>query len=385
LTARIVREPSSVRRQRILLRGDDLLRQSLEHDGETWSFLGGVWTQYVPKSQTAWLRLPDQMPGLFPLDPRNVGSLEQRWLFVDRLREDRVLEAGPTRTGDGQLRMSVLLEHAFDKEHAERYRCDFDPARNDLPTRIVVFRQGNGIGIVLDIAYRELIPGAAWFLEKSTLKFFGPELARSPDSEAWRQAVIVEATGEVQINGEVDDDELVVKLPEGTRVSDSVHRSIYVSGERSRPDEFTRLRVGDAAPDFEATTLEGETVRLSRLRGKVVLIHFFATWCGPCVAELPRIENEVWRRFREKGLVVLAVGREHTVAELVGFRKEHELTLPMAGDPRRETYERFAEQGVPRNYVIDARGKVVYQSVGYTDPRFNELVKSVEAATDPGD
>jgi RNA polymerase sigma factor (sigma-70 family) len=235
-TVRFVREPSSVRRERILLRGDDLLRESMEEDGQTWSFLGGVWTQYSPKAGMAWLRLPDQMPGLPPLDPRNIASLEQRWLFVDRLRDDRVLEAGPTRTGDGQLRMSVLLEHAFDKEHTERYRCEFDPARNDLPTRIVVFREGDGIGIVLDIAYQEALPGAAWFLQKATEKFFYPELARSPDSDAWRQSMIVETTEELHVNEGIADDAFLVRLPDGTRVSDSVHRSVYKSGGKPAPD-----------------------------------------------------------------------------------------------------------------------------------------------------
>jgi hypothetical protein len=128
------------------------------------------------------------MPGIPPLDPRNIASLEQRWLFVDRLRGDRVLEIGPTRTPDGQPRVAFLMEHTFDPETRERYRCEFDPARNDLPTRIALLREEDKIGIVLDITYQEVIPGTAWFLEKATCKYFYPELARSPDSEAWKQA-----------------------------------------------------------------------------------------------------------------------------------------------------------------------------------------------------
>ena len=168
-TAHFVREPFSVRRERVLLRGDDLLRESMEEDGEIWSFHDGVWTQYLPKEKMAWLRLPGQMPGISPLDPRNIASLEQRWLFVDRLREDRVLEIGPTRTLDGQPRVAALMEHTFDQGHKERYRCEFDPARNDLPTRIVFLREEDKIGIVLDIAYQEVIPGAAWFLQEGDM------------------------------------------------------------------------------------------------------------------------------------------------------------------------------------------------------------------------
>jgi hypothetical protein len=229
--AHYVRLPFSVRRERVLISGEKLLRESMDEDGEITAFEDGVWTQYVPKSKTAWLRLPEQMPGTSPLDPRNIASLDQRWRFIDRLQGDRVLDVGPSRTPDGQPRVTALMEHAFDSGGQERYRCEFDPARNDLPTRVVFLRDGNKIGIVLDITYQEVIPGTAWFLQKATTKFFGGELAVSPDSEAWRQMTIVETKGTAHVNEPLDPDAFVVKLPEGTRISDAVHLS---SEKRSR-------------------------------------------------------------------------------------------------------------------------------------------------------
>ncbi len=234
-TAHFVRQPFSVWRERVLLRGDDLLRKSMDEDGQIWAFHGGVWTQYLPKENAAWLRLPGQMPGISPLDPRNIASLEQRTLFVDRLRQDRVLEIGPTRTLDGQPRVAALMEHTFDQGPKERYRCEFDPARNDLPTRVVFLRGEDKIGIVLDIAYQEVIPGSAWFLKKATCKFFGPELARSPDSEAWRQALIVETKGKVHVNEPIAADVFAVEIPAGARVSDAVSASIDRRGEAAPP------------------------------------------------------------------------------------------------------------------------------------------------------
>jgi hypothetical protein len=136
-----------------------------------------------------------------------------------------VLAIGPSLTLDGQPRMAALMEHTFDQGHKERYRCEFDTARNDLPTRIVVFRDEDKIGIVLDITYQEVIPGTTWFLKKATLKFFLPDLARSPDSDAWRQATIVETMGQVLVNRPIPDDVFVVRTPEGTRFSDAVHSS----------------------------------------------------------------------------------------------------------------------------------------------------------------
>jgi hypothetical protein len=150
-TFHFVREPSSVRRERVLLFGEDLLREATDEDGQIWLFHGGVYTQYVPKAKKVWLRLPAQMPGIFPLDPRNIASMEHRSLFIEKLRGDRVLEIGPALTLDGQPRIAALMEHTFDQGHKERYRCEFDTARNDLPTRIVYLRDGEKIGIVLDI------------------------------------------------------------------------------------------------------------------------------------------------------------------------------------------------------------------------------------------
>jgi RNA polymerase sigma factor (sigma-70 family) len=233
--ARVVRQPSSVRRERVLLSGDDVLREAMEEDGNIWALHGGVWTQYLPKLNTAWLRLPEQMPGMPPLDPRNIASMEQRWLFVDWLRGDRILEIGPTRPPDGQPRLAALMEHAFDRENKERYRCEFDTARNDLPTRIVVLRDGDKIGIVLDIAYQEVIPGSAWFFKKATCRYFGPEFARSPDSDAWRQATTVETMGKVHVNEPIDTDVFAVKIPGDARVSDAVRSSIEKRGEGARP------------------------------------------------------------------------------------------------------------------------------------------------------
>jgi hypothetical protein len=233
-TAHFVRQPFSVRRSRVLLRGEDFLRTARDEDGdgEIWAFHNGVWTQYVPKSNAAWLRLPEQMPGLLPLDPRNIASLEQRSLFVDRLRGDRVLDIGPTRTLDGHPRVAALMEHNFGSGHRERYRCEFDIERNDLPTRIVELREEGKIGIVLDITYQEVIPGAAWFFKQATYKFFGREPARSPDSEAWQQAVIVETKGNVHVNEPIAADAFVVALPPGTRVSDATRRALQKSGEK---------------------------------------------------------------------------------------------------------------------------------------------------------
>jgi len=141
--------------------------------------------------------------------------------------------------------------------------------------------------------------------------------------------------------------------------------------------DSTLTRVDDEAPAFEYTTLDGETTDLKSLRGKVVLVNFFATWCGPCMAEMPHLEKEVWQKFKDKNFAMVAIGREHENKELTDFPKKRQVTFPVAGDPKRRISSRYAKQHIPRNYVIGADGKIAFQSVGYSEPEFNRMVEVI--------
>ncbi|MDR3636352.1 MAG: sigma-70 family RNA polymerase sigma factor [Isosphaeraceae bacterium] len=148
------------------------------------------------------------------------------------------------------------------------------------------------------------------------------------------------------------------------------------------PDHDALTKTGGVAPDFEVTTLEGKRVRLSDLKGKVVLINFFATWCGPCLGELPKLEREIWKPNQKRGLIVLAIGREHTQTELTEFLREHKLSFSIGPDPKRAIFEQYATQSIPRNYVIGPDGRIAHQSLGYSQARFQGLIEAVEKELD---
>ncbi len=142
--------------------------------------------------------------------------------------------------------------------------------------------------------------------------------------------------------------------------------------------ETTLTKVGQMAPNFTLSTVDGKEFNLQSNRGKVVLVNFFATWCGPCLEELPHVEKEIWQRFQRQGLVVISIGREHQNSEVAEFRKKNNYTFLMAGDPKRKVYGKFATEYIPRTYLVNKEGQIVYQSMGFADEEFKKLVAAIE-------
>jgi peroxiredoxin len=124
------------------------------------------------------------------------------------------------------------------------------------------------------------------------------------------------------------------------------------------------LRPGTAAPGFRLPSLAGGEVDLAAYRGRVVLLNFWATWCPPCVAEMPSRERR-HRALGPEGLAVVTVSADDDVAELRGFVKQHGLTLPVLLDPDgREAGRAYRTTGYPETFVLDGSGTLLQHYVG---------------------
>jgi peroxiredoxin len=147
----------------------------------------------------------------------------------------------------------------------------------------------------------------------------------------------------------------------------------------------SRLEAGDPAPAFRLETLDGSSFALEDLRGKVVLLNFFATWCGPCRQELPHLQ-ELWNEHGGRDdFTLLVVGREETDESVREYMREHGYSFPAAADPERAVYSLFAEESIPRTYLIARDGTIGYAAVGFEEADAgklrNELARQLQAPT----
>jgi peroxiredoxin len=127
---------------------------------------------------------------------------------------------------------------------------------------------------------------------------------------------------------------------------------------------FAKLEADDQRrqqADFTLADLQGVKHALKDLRGKVVLVNFWATWCPPCRKELPDLET-LYTRFKDQGLVILAISDEDA-AKVKPFIAARNLQFPVLLDPGRKVNESFQIEGIPKSFVYDRGGKLVAQSI----------------------
>jgi len=131
----------------------------------------------------------------------------------------------------------------------------------------------------------------------------------------------------------------------------------------ARTDRPPAPQVGFAAPDFALETLDGQTIRLSDLRGQAVLINFWATWCPPCRAEMPAIQ-QVYDRYRDRGFTVLAVNLQEGDPQVASFAARLDLTLPILMDRSGDVFARYRGRALPSTFFVDRAGIIQNVTVG---------------------
>ncbi|MGH7392346.1 MAG: TlpA family protein disulfide reductase [Candidatus Rokuibacteriota bacterium] len=149
----------------------------------------------------------------------------------------------------------------------------------------------------------------------------------------------------------------------------------YSFGREPRYIESPML--GRAAPGFTLTLFEGRALRLEDLRGTVVFLNFWASWCPPCRAEAPELEA-TWRLLREQGVVFLGVNTQDEEARARAFIEEFGISYPNGRDAGGRIAIDYGVWGLPEAYLIDAEGRITYKHVGTLGPAL--LIAKVDEA-----
>ena len=142
------------------------------------------------------------------------------------------------------------------------------------------------------------------------------------------------------------------------------------------------VRVGDIAPEMELELTDGQKVKLSDLRGKVVMLQFTASWCGVCRKEMPFIERDIWLPNKDnKDFVLLGIDREEPLEDVKKFAESTGITYPMALDSKADVFASYAERksGITRNILIDRDGRIVKLTRLFNDKEFGELVQAIDS------
>ena len=133
------------------------------------------------------------------------------------------------------------------------------------------------------------------------------------------------------------------------------------------------------APDFALPAREGADVRLSELKGQVVMINFWATWCGPCRQEMPLLQ-QLQSKYEPLGFTLLGVNVENDSAAAQAWLKGVPVSFPILFDRKNEVAERFGVQGMPSTVFVDREGKVRYVHRGYKpgdEAKYADMIRSL--------
>lgn len=160
---------------------------------------------------------------------------------------------------------------------------------------------------------------------------------------------------------------------------------VFYSSVAYAQDESTLVKISDQVPSFEFEKSPGVKQNISESKGKLVLITFFATWCGPCRKELPSIQSEIFDKYKNNpDFELIILGREHNWDEVSKFKKDNKFTMPFYPDPERKIYSRFASQFIPRNFLISKDGKIILSTIGFEEKDFKLLKETIESQLKKG-
>jgi len=155
--------------------------------------------------------------------------------------------------------------------------------------------------------------------------------------------------------------------------------ALFVYREKTRVGQPGVISVGQQAPDFTIKDASGKPVKLSDSRGKLVFLNFWATWCEPCVDEMPEM-NTLNEKFKDRKFQMMAVSVDNSWDVVKDFYEKHALDMPTYLDPGQQVRSLFNVHGYPETFIIDRNGSVLKYIIGpqhWSDPKVMAMIESM--------
>ena len=138
---------------------------------------------------------------------------------------------------------------------------------------------------------------------------------------------------------------------------------LLLAGLGKDPSVIASPLVGRAAPNFTLPQLDGPPMELARLRGQVVVINFWASWCTECQVEQAALD-QAWQKFRDSGVVVIGVDFEDSTGAARGYVRSENVAYPVVEDAGSKTALAYGLRGVPETFVVNRSGRIVSHVIG---------------------
>ena len=154
---------------------------------------------------------------------------------------------------------------------------------------------------------------------------------------------------------------------------------IAIALNQTPDDRGYIVNVAEKSPDFILDFPDGSQISLKDLKGQVTLLQFTASWCHVCREEMPHIEKEIWKVYKNMGLNVIGIDRDEPAEVVTSFAKEVQVTYPLALDPGADIFALFADRdsGVTRNVILGPGGKIVFLTRLFEIQEFDQMKRVI--------
>lgn len=145
----------------------------------------------------------------------------------------------------------------------------------------------------------------------------------------------------------------------------------FAAAAGAKPQTLTPMTELQPAPDFTLQDMDGKRYRLSELRGKPVIVNFWATWCPPCREEMPSMQR-AWERLEKQGVMMLAINIGESADTVFQFTANYPVEFPLLLDLDSGVLSQWPVRGLPATFVVDTQGRIAYRAIGgreWDDPQ----------------